>query len=46
MITEFVTFALPKGMTREKLVENYKQTAPKWRQNPRSYSEELSVRPS
>ena len=34
MITEFVTFALPKGMTRGQLVENYKQTAPKWRQNP------------
>jgi hypothetical protein len=34
MITEFVTFALPKGMTREQLVENYKQSAPKWRQNP------------
>jgi hypothetical protein len=34
MITEFVTFALPKGMSREQLVENYKQTAPKWRQNP------------
>jgi hypothetical protein len=34
MITEFVTFALPKAMTREQLVENYKQTAPKWRQNP------------
>jgi hypothetical protein len=34
MITEFVTFALPKGMTREQLVDNYRQTAPKWRQNP------------
>jgi hypothetical protein len=34
MITEFVTFALPKGMTREQLIENYKQTAPKWRLNP------------
>jgi hypothetical protein len=33
MITEFVTFALPRDMTREQLVENYKQTALKWRQN-------------
>jgi hypothetical protein len=29
-----VTFALPKGMTREQLFENYRQTAPKWRDNP------------
>jgi hypothetical protein len=33
MITEFVTFKLPEGMTREQLVNNYKETAPKWRQN-------------
>jgi hypothetical protein len=34
VITEFVTFKLPKGMTREQLIDNYRQTAPKWRQNP------------
>jgi hypothetical protein len=34
MITEFVTFTLPNGMTRKQLIENYRQTAPKWRQNP------------
>jgi hypothetical protein len=34
VITEIVTFQLPKEMTREQLVDNYRQTAPKWRQNP------------
>jgi hypothetical protein len=34
MITEVVTFKLPTGMTREQLISNYRQTAPKWRENP------------
>ncbi len=34
MITEVVTFKLPNGMTREQLVANYRQTAPKWHENP------------
>jgi hypothetical protein len=34
MITEVVTFTLPRSMTRDELVANYRQTAPKWRQNP------------
>jgi hypothetical protein len=34
MITEVVTFKLPTGMTRDQLISNYRQTAPKWRDNP------------
>lgn len=34
MITEYVLFALPKGITREQLIENYRKTVPKWRANP------------
>lgn len=34
MITEVVTFKLPEGMTREQLVANFRQTAPKWHANP------------
>ncbi len=34
MLTEIVTFKLPQGMTREQLVANFRQTAPKWRENP------------
>jgi hypothetical protein len=34
MITEVVTFKLPTGMTRDQLISNYRQTAPKWRENP------------
>ena len=34
MITEVVTFKLPKGMTWDQLVSNYRQTAPRWRENP------------
>jgi hypothetical protein len=34
MITEVVTFKLPTGMTGEQLISNYRQTAPKWRENP------------
>lgn len=34
MITEIVTFKLPQGMAREQLVANFRQTAPKWRENP------------
>jgi hypothetical protein len=33
MITEVVTFKLPTGMTRDQLISNYRQTAPKWREN-------------
>lgn len=34
MITEIVTFNLPPNMTREQLVANFRQTAPKWHANP------------
>jgi len=34
MITEVVTFKLPQGMTRDQLVANFRQTAPKWHANP------------
>jgi hypothetical protein len=34
MVTEVVTFKLPTGMTRDKLIENYQQSAPRWRANP------------
>ena len=34
MITELVTFKLPNGMTRDRLINNYRQTAPKWHENP------------
>ncbi|MFZ5920571.1 MAG: YdhR family protein [Chloroflexota bacterium] len=34
MITEVVTFKLPQGMTRDQLVANFRQTAPKWHENP------------
>jgi hypothetical protein len=34
MITEIVTFKLPKGMTREDVVANFEKTAPNWRANP------------
>jgi hypothetical protein len=34
VITEIVLFGLPEGMTREELVRNYRETAPKWRANP------------
>lgn len=34
MITEIVTFALPQGMTREQVIEAYRQSAVRWRQNP------------
>lgn len=34
MITEIVTFKLPQGMTRAQLVANFRQTAPKWHDNP------------
>lgn len=34
MITEFITFAIPSGMTREQLMENYRRSAPNWRANP------------
>jgi dsRNA-specific ribonuclease len=34
VITEIVTFKLPNGMTREQLIANFRQTAPKWHENP------------
>lgn len=34
MITEFVQFRLPDGITREKVVEGMRGVAPKWRANP------------
>ena len=33
MITEVVTLKFPTGITREQLISNYRQTAPKWRGN-------------
>ena len=34
MITEIVTFKLPKGMTHDEVVANFEKTAPNWRANP------------
>jgi len=34
MITEIVTFKLPKGMTHDDVVANFEKTAPNWRANP------------
>lgn len=34
MITEIVTFALPAGTPREKVIANFEKTAPMWGQNP------------
>jgi hypothetical protein len=34
MITEFVQFALPEGISRQKVVEGMRSVAPKWRANP------------
>jgi hypothetical protein len=34
MITEFIVFDLPDGMTREDVVANYRRSAPNWRANP------------
>ena len=34
MITEYVLFALPAGMSREALVASMREIAPKWRRNP------------
>ncbi len=31
MITEVITFALPEGMTREDVIQNYRDTTEKWR---------------
>lgn len=33
MITEIVTFDLPKGITRADTMDKYRQTAPAWSQN-------------
>jgi hypothetical protein len=34
MISELVTFALPKGMTREEVIEGMREVVPKWRAEP------------
>ena len=34
MITELVVFDLPKGITREELLEKYRQSVPTWSGNP------------
>lgn len=34
MITEVVLFDLPKGMTREQVIANYRESTPRWRENP------------
>lgn len=34
MITEIVAFDLPKGITREELLEKYRQSVPTWSGNP------------
>lgn len=34
MITEIVTFDLPKGISRAEVMEKYRQTAPAWLENP------------
>ena len=31
MMIEVITFALPEGMTREQVIQNYKDTTEKWR---------------
>lgn len=33
MITEFVLFPLPNGISREKVIEGMREVAPKWRAN-------------
>ena len=33
MITEIVYFDLPKSMSREEIIEKYRQTAPGWAEN-------------
>ena len=34
MITEIVTFELPRGITREEVFSTYEKTAPTWSENP------------
>ncbi|MGQ0675157.1 MAG: hypothetical protein ACT4N4_03590 [Rhodospirillales bacterium] len=34
MITEIVLFDLPRGMTRAELEKNFRDSIPRWRQNP------------
>lgn len=34
MITEVVTFPLPAGTSREELMDKYRQTVDRWRNNP------------
>lgn len=33
MITEIVTFDLPRGITRDEVLEKYNATVPRWRAN-------------
>ncbi len=34
MITEYVRFALPAGITREEVVDGMREVAPRWRREP------------
>lgn len=34
MITEIVLFDLPKGMTRERMLAQFQDSIPRWRDNP------------
>ena len=34
MITEIVLVDLPKGMTREQVIANHRESSPRWRANP------------
>ncbi len=34
MITEYVRFALPEGITRDEVVAGMREVAPRWRQEP------------
>ncbi|MCK6453376.1 MAG: YdhR family protein [Alphaproteobacteria bacterium] len=34
MITEIVLFDLPKGITRAEMIAQFREAAPRWRQNP------------
>lgn len=34
MITEIVLFDLPAGMTREKMIALFRESIPRWQQNP------------
>lgn len=34
MITEIVLFDLPKGITREAMIAQFRESVPRWQQNP------------